>query len=538
MLGVLPSLLAARLASRLLALALLAFPISIITSISPMNTANNVTHNATVPQTIGALLTEENTIDPLSHLPSFLELTFVDVARNSGRVALSAAWDMVVVYLKGSEERLTRLEQMMIYKVANLRLQRNRSSNLAAITRVAAAAIARMRLCYYTRLRRICYVVTKALESLAPELQSLVMFAIDYHCIHYLAGSTGCEMVYGLKRSKVVNTRQSNAVTEKRNKSTNQQGVIDLTSSDKTRSAALAALIPYWKERCDKFYTNLNEQPRNIHSRNSTPLAANIDTQKLKDSFIKLYPYLHFVHEGSVFLYQFAYLMEYTPYWSFSLHGLGVILRRITVADVQRKDIKQQPPQSSQTQTSPVQSSPNVKQNGSRIGTLTKQPLSKLTVSNILRGAFIFSVSYTLVSGWCSYFQRELSLRRRRWIAGEDNFSQSQMRRQGNVTNDERDTQQRIYHPIPPPPLPPIKLKHVADQDSAQEWVCPLCQEPRINPTASTSGYVFCYKCLLLKLRRDGELCPLTGMPCKESQVVRLYESTYQRESPALKKST
>ena len=501
-----------------------------------MNTANNVSHNATVPQTIGALLTEENTIDPLSHLPSFLELTFVDVARNSGRVALSAAWDMVVVYLKGSEERLARLEQMMIYKVANLRRQRNRSSNFAAMNRVVAAAIARMRLCYYTRLRRTCYIIAKALESLAPELQSLVMFAIDYHCIHYLAGSTGCEMVYGLKRSKVVNTRQSNAVTEKKNESKNQQGVTDLTSADKTKSAALAALIPYWKERCDKLYTNLNEQPRNSRSRHSIQLSANIDIEKIKNLFLQFYPYLHFIHEGTVFVYQFAYLLEYTPYWSFSLHGLGVILRRITVADVQRKDNKQQPAQSSKAPSSSTQSHQNTKQHGSPIGTLTKQPLSKLTVSNLLRGAFIFSVSYTLVSGWCRYFQRELSLRRRRWIAGEDNnFSQLQMRGQDNVTNDERNTQRRIHHPIPPPPMPPIKLKQLEDQDAAQEWVCPLCHEPRINPTASTSGYVFCYKCLLLKLRRDGEHCPLTGMPCKESQVVRLYESTYQRESSAFK---
>lgn len=479
-----------------------------------MNGTNNTSHNATVPTSIGALLTEESTIDPLSHLPSFLELTFVDVARNSGRVALSAAWDLGILYLKGLDERLAQLELMLIHRLANLHARRYNDgvSKLNAIKRIVAAAVAHVRLCYYTRLRRTCYVIAKGLQMLAPELQSLVMFAIDFHCIHYLAGSTGCEMVYGLKRSKVV--KMQSKKTSKHDAMQHEQRVLELSSADKTKSAALAALLPYWKERCDKLYKSLTEHP--INQSSSILFNPNIHIQKLKDIFIKIYPYVHLTHEGTIFLYQFAYMLEYTPYWSFSLHSLGVILRRITVADVQqRSDPQKQSLQSQSASKLSFSHSQRAQRDAGRVGALHKNT-TKFTLPKLIRGALLFSASYTLVSGWYRYFRRQLSLRRHRWIAGENGAAQ---------LGDGENTQ-HIKHPIPPPPLPSIKLNTSGVQN---EWACPLCHEARINPAASTSGYVFCYKCLMLKLRRDGEHCPLTGMPCKERQVVRLYETTVAR---------
>jgi len=497
-------------------------------------TANNLNHNATVPTTIGALLTEESTIDPLSHLPSFLELTFVDVARNSGRVALSAAWEVGVLYFKGLEERLSRLEQMMIHRIADVRAScgtDGSSTRLVAIRRIIYAVMARMRLCYYARLRQTCYAIVRGLETLAPELQTLIMFAIDYHCIHYLAGSTGCEMVYGLKRSKIVNPsshklKSSVIADTSRNK---QKKVVDLTGRDKTKSALLAALLPYWKERGDKLYSKLKNQPSNTQSHDSMYFNQRINPQKIRDTFVKFYPYFHLSHEGTIFFYQFAYLLEYTPYWSFSLHALGVILRRMTVADVQYTN--------SQKQQQPVTKNPEVSEmsssrrpHGPLNATNSKSITSKVTVPSLFRGALLFSVSYAILSGWYRYFQRELSLRRRRWIAGHDNVAPSQNEdNQGHISrNGDSNLQQRAPHPIPPPPMPPLKLTNLDNHDDDQ-WACPLCNEPRINPTASTSGFVFCYKCLIMHVRQNDESCPVTGIPCKESQVTRLYEPTSSR---------
>jgi len=78
--------------------------------------------------------------------------------------------------------------------------------------------------------------------------------------------------------------------------------------------------------------------------------------------------------------------------------------------------------------------------------------------------------------------------------------------------------------PIPPPPLPPNLIDEI--DSSVDKWSCPICKETRINPTAATSGYVYCYKCIVSHIRNVGEYCPLTGMPCPERRVVRLFEPT------------
>ena len=524
-----------------------------------MNENNHLpTHNQTVPTTVGALLTEEWTIDPLSPFPSFLELTFVDVARNSGRRALSAAWAVGVAYLEGVVERLRRLERMLDRMASRMNYNNREYSSSASsglqllrATRALTNQLARVRVKVF---RRLCHLFLRTVKTLGPELQTLIMYAIDYNCMHYLAGATACEMVYGLKRSKIIKARPNSLGKEQiksphllshmpksaegKSQLINQNAkddpplhkVAELTKFEKTFSALLAALLPYWKERCDHFYSEWKEErPTSpvYHTHNN--ISANRSESAFasaKEKFVQLYPYAHLCHEGSIFLYQFAYLMGYTPYWSFSLHALGVTLRRMTVADVQQQQ-KQQQIQQSQQQALPspkVTQTPPLQTHANHANSLAKN-VSKLTLPQVLRGAVLFSVSYTLLSGWYSHFQRQLRLRRRRWIAGdEEDESTSQTRGREEAVEDSR---KRTQLPIPPPPLPPNLInEYDGDMDN---WSCPICKEPRINPTASTSGYVFCYKCLVLHLRQNGSYCPVTGMPCGEEKVVRLYEPTASR---------
>jgi len=304
----------------------------------------------------------------------------------------------------------------------------------------------------------------------------------------------------------------------------------------------LAALFPYCKQRCDNWYKKLAEQSESdeqtlppfemLETRmqishqgfdanrqaqsniNSTPRGLTFDNFKQK--VVNFYPYLHMTHELSIFLYQFAYLLGCTPYWSFSMHTLRVMLRRMTVADVQEQQRQKQPLlQKSKTD------------NGERF--LDTTNMTKKNVAppikplSMIKGALLFSISYALLSGWMSHFQRELRLRRRRWIAGEESSSSADDNNMGSS---------RKKLPIPPPPMNPEVL--VDDEGNTRhidKWSCPICHEPRINPTASTSGYVFCYRCLIMHLRQKGERCPVTGMLCKESMVIRLFEPTATSKS-------
>jgi len=512
--------------------------------------------NQTVPTTIGALLIEECTIDPLSHLPSFLELTFVDVARNSGRKALSAAWGVGIAWLEGAMERLRHLENRLSDRTASRYRSSSSRFRLLRAIRALTIQLGRLRV---RLLRRLCRSFLGTVKTLGPELQALIMYAIDYNCMHYLAGATACEMVYGLKRSKIVKAPPSpspyhsprlnkKSQSEEKLQLTNQTAtggaqyeyrVAELSKFEKTCSALFATLLPYCKDRCDRSFSEWKDEQSNnrgspvYHVPNNSIINRSTMEQS-KQNFVKLYPYVHMLHEGSIFIYQFAYLMGFTHHWSFSLHALGVMLRRMTVADVQQQQKQQQlqskpkggalpSSNSAPTQTAPLQSDTNVTSSTKQISLPTK-----VSIPQLLRGAVIFSVSYTLLSGWYSHLQRELRLRRRRWIAGDEDESPSQTRE--GETN-EGDSRNRSHLPIPPPPMPP----NVVDEfdQNIDKWSCPICKEPRINPTASTSGYVFCYKCLVSHIRQKGEYCPVTGRPCRENKVVRLYEPTDSRRGVA-----
>ena len=81
---------------------------------------------------------------------------------------------------------------------------------------------------------------------------------------------------------------------------------------------------------------------------------------------------------------------------------------------------------------------------------------------------------------------------------------------------------------VPKPPKRP-KTGEGCISPPEDETLCPLCRQPRQHPCASTGGFVFCYACIMEHLRGgdDGPpapFCPVTGLPCSERDLFRIYE--------------
>lgn len=74
---------------------------------------------------------------------------------------------------------------------------------------------------------------------------------------------------------------------------------------------------------------------------------------------------------------------------------------------------------------------------------------------------------------------------------------------------------------VPPPPRPSNVC--TGGLMSNSKGLCAVCCRPRSDPCAASSGFVFCYLCLLQAVREKG-CCPITGMPCAEKDIVRLFE--------------
>lgn len=52
--------------------------------------------------------------------------------------------------------------------------------------------------------------------------------------------------------------------------------------------------------------------------------------------------------------------------------------------------------------------------------------------------------------------------------------------------------------------------------------ICPICLKSITNPTALSSGYVYCYPCAYKQVEDHGR-CPVTLMSCKTDELRKLY---------------
>lgn len=77
---------------------------------------------------------------------------------------------------------------------------------------------------------------------------------------------------------------------------------------------------------------------------------------------------------------------------------------------------------------------------------------------------------------------------------------------------------------IPAPSPHPVGSGCVIPPNNSQ--LCPLCRQLRTHPAASTSGYVFCFDCLSRAINSNPS-CPVTGQPCRQEDILRLYEQGY-----------
>lgn len=71
-----------------------------------------------------------------------------------------------------------------------------------------------------------------------------------------------------------------------------------------------------------------------------------------------------------------------------------------------------------------------------------------------------------------------------------------------------------------PPPTPKIRASHIMLPTDTK--LCPLCNEEKTNPACTTSGFVFCYPCIVGYVRENMR-CPITELPTREEDIRRLF---------------
>jgi len=390
-------------------------------------------------------LIEESTIDPTTALPSLLEMILVDASVTTGRTVLRSSIEAAVVHAS----------------------QIVGNSSVGSFRRQLFLSISRLG------------------RSYAAEICFLITYFIESRRLCSRANASVAESLYALKRSKTSSVKNSSKVS-----------IAPIQEADKVRSALILSLGPYLKQQADSLFQS---ERNRLHPQRLI--------EKLRFVFVSTYPFLHLILEGLQLAYNFSYLNGRSIYYCPSFHALGIVVRRVTMADIKQK-------KSVERRNDKITSPPFASSTGDQLNLVGKGETKHLKKAVV--------VGLLFAAGWLENLRNEIQRSRRRLIVREESLvtdeSFSEQKSQGDDV--------QIPPPIPPRLLP---LRPTGNQNQKvtqmDPSLCPLCNEKRLNPVASTSGYVFCYRCIALSLREKGERCPMTGMHCKESQLAFLNRS-------------
>lgn len=190
---------------------------------------------------------------------------------------------------------------------------------------------------------------------------------------HYLNKNDAllAESLYGFRRARYPAAEAMAGVDHNGGSgsgNSNGTGMGALTPADRRRALALTVLAPYAKAKLDALYNKwsaaLPPAPSSSSSGSSRARRAARQQMgrrlgggdgdedegqeqeeeqeqeelgvRLRRAFVAMYPLLHASYEGSYFVYQWAYLLGRTKYYSPLLHLAGQALRRVTREDLVR----------------------------------------------------------------------------------------------------------------------------------------------------------------------------------------------------------
>jgi len=303
--------------------------------------------------------------------------------------------------------------------------------------------------------------------------EELMLLAGLFFESHYLkhCDATFSENFYGLRRAKIISNKSklhSNSTDE-------------LTSLDRHFSLVLTVVIPYIKAKLDNLYKDLTGNSVSLLIPNNIPVDTGRDLSLWKRIYLQVYPLFNATYEGLFFIYQLFYIFNYTRFYTPFLH-----LQRLEVKRLSLKDMVMQANNIIEKRN---KSTSQIKGN-SFIATFWKIFI-RITYSIADYAKYILPLTI--------FFFRFFE-----WWYAENRVQARSL-------------------PIPAPPDPP-KIPSISSVAvPTDKNICPLCNKTRSNTAMTTSGYVFCYRCIKNYID-EYKRCPITHTPTTIDQLRKIYE--------------
>ncbi|KAK3834060.1 MAG: Pex12 amino terminal region-domain-containing protein [Linnemannia gamsii] len=330
------------------------------------------------------------------------------------------------------------------------------------------------------------------------EFYAVLMFFVERHYLREY-GASFAENFYGLKRvraPRVVKHAKVNIDDESVASSAAAAAAASMSAlpgSNKLRERdirkSLLFLIglPYVKCKMDEYYEKVSggeaarlfgdEFTQEEEDLTGQSLAVRTKAMALK-LFKKGYPFVNALYQLSILAHYIGYLYNKTPYYSPWLRLIGIEVKRMSAADY--REIQQK------TRNTPTRTS------NSLIESVQNNILNLLSGSlDFLKVLLPMSIFFFKFLEW--------------WY-------QSDYYRKASTAGDSAE--------VPPPARVKPHLEGLPLPREAN--MCPICLKTITNPTALSSGYVYCYPCAYKQVEDHGR-CPVTLMHCRTDDLRKLY---------------
>ncbi|KAH7398168.1 Pex12 amino terminal region-domain-containing protein [Pyrenochaeta sp. MPI-SDFR-AT-0127] len=347
------------------------------------------------------------------------------------------------------------------------------------------------------------------------EAYALVMLLVERHFLRTYGGSF-TENFYGLKRARVLKVRGGEIARAQLGASDSVREAVKLGESDIWKNLAVLVGLPWLKRKFDEGY--------DVHAAHANLLGPgyNRDREGLragagfKEKFMyyykwflrNVYPSVNAAYYFSLIVFNMAYLFDGTKYHSPFMWLIGSRIRRLGEADHRAIELATAPPK-----VGPARPGEGGSIFSPRNLARSVQP-RLLSSLKILLPTSIFALKF--LEWWhASDFARQLSRKAAenldlpppilpslppptRQFSPQQNTTSSE---KGRPSSSASELPQRIDPPISSTTLLPILT--VPAPPSSQ--LCPICVTPITTPTASPTGFVYCYTCIHRWVEGDHE---------------------------------
>ncbi|KZM25951.1 ubiquitin-protein ligase peroxin 12 [Ascochyta rabiei] len=330
------------------------------------------------------------------------------------------------------------------------------------------------------------------------EVYALVMLLVERHFLRTYGGSF-TENFYSLKRARVLRVKGGEIPRAQMGASESVREAVKLSSGDVWKNLAVLVGLPWLKRKLDESY--------DIHAAHSNLLgpAYNRDRDRPQSGasvkqrlmfgykwFLRnIYPSVNAAYYFSLLVFNMAYLFDSTKYHSPFLWMIGTRIRRLGGADHAAIEALSQP-----RKTGPARPGEGGSLFSPRNLARSVQP-RLLSSLKILLPTSIFALKF--LEWWhASDFARQLSRKSAENVELPPPILPSlppaakEQSSKYTSTTDHRSKPRPIDPPIAASTLLPILTVPLP----ADSTLCPICSTPVTNPTASPTGFVYCYTCI------------------------------------------